>query len=106
MARTSYHDFLDVARAEFDLSYAEAQDLYRETRDMLDRPATAGDFYDIYAVEPEDRGYEYDETPDAGWAYEVGWDYDLDEFFDDVTDWDMEVDEGFEFEITATYESD
>ncbi len=30
MARTYYHDFLDYAREEFGLSYAQAQSFYRE----------------------------------------------------------------------------
>ena len=105
MARTSYHDFLDAAREAFDISYAEAVDLYRDTAEMLGRTAGPADLQEIYQVEPQEVYPDYGEREDQ--AYEVGWEYDtLDDFFDDVTDWDLEVDEGFEFEITATYEGD
>jgi hypothetical protein len=99
MARTSYHDFMDAARTVFDLSYTEAQAFYRQTRDIVGDTPTLSDFMDLYAVEPEEL-----EGPE--FAYAVGESWDMDDFFDDITDWDLEVDEGFEFEITGSYGED
>lgn len=95
MARTRYHDFLDAARVAFDLSFHDAQRLYGQTRDLLGRTAGVEDLMDLYAVEEE----ELEPSP-----YDIGDEFDMDDFFDDVEDWDLYVDEGVEFEITGTTE--
>jgi hypothetical protein len=55
MARLSYYGFLALAQRHIGLTYRDAQRLYRETRDLLGRPADEQDFWDIWGEQEPDR---------------------------------------------------
>lgn len=94
MARTIYHDFLDAARAAFDLDYASARELYQATKELVGGVPTLGDLFELYQVEPEEV---FAEVP-----YLIGEEHDLWDLLDDRSGLDEYIDEGFELEITAT----
>lgn len=93
MARTWYHDFIAEAREEFDLSYSEAMDYYR---DLKEQGFNRQDFIDLALEvfeEPEI------EEPEVDWFDDLEYaEYDI----EDVEDYWL--DEGEEIEITADLE--
>lgn len=92
-----YNDFIAHAREDFDLSYSEAQELYREVRDAFaEGPATLDDLNDYadYLQTEEGAALVFDSVL-----------YDLDvvpEVFEsEGYDDDYVLDEGAEIELTA-----
>ena len=94
----NYNTFLREARAEWDLSLAEARELYREVRDWKAEPAYGADV-DRYAdyLQTEEGAaqvyesvlYDIDVVPDAEGPEEWGYDDDY------------MLEEGAEVELTA-----
>lgn len=94
----NYNAFIREARGEFDLSLAEARELYREVRDWKAAPATGADVdrYADYLQTEQGAADVYDsilyDFEDVADEMEAG-DYDYPD--------DYELDEGAEIELTA-----